>query len=77
MAVSLSIKDVPNDLARALRVRAERNHRSIQGELMDILEQAVRPRPFRASALLAEVRALGLKTPGESVKMVRQDRGRR
>ena len=77
MAVSLSIKDVPNDLAQALRVRAEKNHRSIQGELMDILEQAVRPRPFRAAALLAEVRALGLKTPGESVKMIRQDRGRR
>ena len=77
MAVSLSIKDVPDDLAKALRVRAEQNHRSIQGELMHILEQAVRPRPFRAKALLEEVRALGLKTPGESVKMVRQDRGRR
>jgi len=77
MAVSLSIKDVPNDLARALRVRAEQNHRSIQGELMDILEQAVRPRPFRAAALLAEVRALGLKTRAGSVKMIRQDRDRR
>jgi plasmid stability protein len=77
MAVSLSIKDVPNDLAQALRVRAEKNHRSIQGELMDILEQAVRPRPFRAAALLAELHALGLTTPDESVKMIRRDRSRR
>ena len=77
MPVSLSIKDVPDGLAKALRLRAEQNHRSIQGELMEILEQAVRPRPFRAAALLAEVRALGLKTPAGSVKMIRQDRDRR
>ena len=76
MSVSLSIKDVPDDLARALRARAKRNHRSIQGELMDLLETALRPRPFRALALLREVRALGLKTPAESVQMIREDRDR-
>jgi plasmid stability protein len=76
MAVSLSIKDVPDDLARALRARAKQNHRSIQGELMDILETTVRPRPFRAAELLKQVRALGLKTPSESVIMVREDRDR-
>ena len=77
MAVSLSIKDVPDDLAEALRARAKENHRSIQGELMDILETAIRPRPFRATALLNEVRALGLKTPRESARMIRLDRDRR
>jgi len=76
MPVSLSIKDVPDDLARALRARAKRNHRSIQGELMDLLETSLSPRPFRASALLREVRALGLKTPAESVQMIREDRER-
>jgi plasmid stability protein len=76
MAVSLSIKDVPDDLARALRARAKQNHRSIQGELMDILETTVRPRPFRAVELLKQVRALGLKTPSESVRMIREDRDR-
>jgi antitoxin FitA len=76
MAVSLSIKDVPDDLARALRTRARRNHRSIQGELMDILESAVRPRPFRAAALLERVRALGLGGPDESAALIRQDRDR-
>jgi antitoxin FitA len=77
MAVSLSIKDVPDDLARALRARARNNHRSIQGELMDILETAVRPRPFRAGELLRQVQALGLRTPGESARMIRADRDRR
>jgi plasmid stability protein len=77
MAVSLSIKSVPDDLARALRERAKRNHRSIQGELMDILETAVRPRPFRAFALRREIRKLGLRSQAESTAMIREDRDTR
>lgn len=38
---NLSIKDVPEAWAEALRQRAARNHRSLQGELMAIIEQAV------------------------------------
>jgi plasmid stability protein len=38
---NLSIKDVPEDIAEALRERAARNHRSLQGELMAIIQQAV------------------------------------
>lgn len=38
---NLSIKDVPEAWAEALRQRAARNHRSLQGELMVILERAV------------------------------------
>lgn len=37
---NLSIKDVPDALAEALRQRAARNHRSLQGELMAIIERA-------------------------------------
>lgn len=40
MAVNLSVKNVPEALAAKLRARAERNHRSLQGELMAILEAA-------------------------------------
>lgn len=40
MTVNLSIKGVPSELAARLRLRAERNHRSLQGELMAIVEQA-------------------------------------
>lgn len=40
MPVNLSIKGVPDDLAEQLRARAERHHRSLQGELMAIVEQA-------------------------------------
>ena len=38
---TLSIKDVPEDWAEALRRRAARNHRSLQGELTAILEAAL------------------------------------
>jgi plasmid stability protein len=40
VAVNLSIKDVPDEVAERLRRRAARNHRSLQGELMAIVEQA-------------------------------------
>lgn len=43
MAVNLSVKNVPDALAGALRRRARRNHRSLQGELMAILQSAVSP----------------------------------
>ena len=39
---NLSIKDVPESLAESLRQRATRNHRSLQGELMSIIESAAR-----------------------------------
>ena len=38
---NLSIKDVPEAWAESLRQRAARNHRSLQGELMAIIEQVV------------------------------------
>ena len=40
MPVNLSVKNVPEALAAKLRERAARNHRSLQGELMAILEAA-------------------------------------
>ena len=40
MPQTLTIRNVPDVLARKLKTRAERNHRSLQGEVMAILEQA-------------------------------------
>ncbi len=45
MSVNLSIKEVPDTLADRLRLRAERNHRSLQGELMAIIERAANELP--------------------------------
>jgi plasmid stability protein len=41
MAVTLTIKQVPDDIAQKLRERAAASHRSLQGELMLILHNAV------------------------------------
>ncbi len=77
MAVTLSVKNVPEKLAERLRQRAARNHRSLQGELMAILEDAARP-ALTIDELAERVKALGLKTPAESAAMIRADRdGRR
>ena len=73
MAVSLSIKNVPDDLVEKLRARAARHHRSLQGELLAILETTVQVEETR-SAALAELRRLGLSTPAEAVDIIRADR---
>jgi plasmid stability protein len=41
MPVTLTIKQVPDELAARLRTLAARNHRSLQGELMRTLEALV------------------------------------
>jgi antitoxin FitA len=77
MAVNLSIKNAPDDVLQRLRERAARNHRSLQGELMAIIEDAVRSQPPRyltPSEVLAEVRKLGLNSPDEAADIIRADR---
>lgn len=77
MPVNLSIKNAPDDIVQRLRERAARNHRSLQGELMAIIEEAVRPplpRYLTPVELLEEVRKLGLTTPSEAAEIIRTDR---
>ncbi len=75
MPINLSIKNAPDDLVSLLKARAERNHRSMQGELLAILEQAVRqPRRLTPLELLAEVEKLGFETPSESAEIIRRMR---
>lgn len=40
MTVNLSIKNAPAELVAKLKTRARRNHRSLQGELLAIVERA-------------------------------------
>ena len=51
MPVSLSIKAVPDALVERLRRRAAGNHRSLQRELMAIVEAAVQPTPRAVAAV--------------------------
>ena len=76
MPVNLSIKNAPDKVVNRLKQRAKRNHRSLQGELLAIVEEAVgRPqRKLTPGEVLAKIRRLGLRTPSESVAMIRDDR---
>lgn len=69
MPVNLSIKDVPEDIADRLRARAARNHRSLQGELMLLIEQAAAEAPAAAphSAKLATGASTDAATGGSAL----------
>ena len=70
--VTLSVKNVPIHVAKRLKERAARNHRSLQGELQAILEEAGRTITVRD--MVALVGRIGLETPSESAQMIREDR---
>ena len=84
MPVDLSIKRVPDALAERLRKRARRNSRSLQGELMAILQDAVQsPPPSATATTVREQRpAYAARPPAtrdiaprsESALMIREDR---
>ena len=73
MTVTLSIKNVPDELAQRLKERAALNHRSLQGELLAILESVEPPRQS-IKDIYGMVKASGVKTPSESAEMIREDR---
>ncbi|NQW03570.1 MAG: Arc family DNA-binding protein [Acidobacteria bacterium] len=73
---TISIKNVPKAVADRLKARAARHHRSLQGELMAILDESTRELTVDDLAQLAQ--RIGLQTPSESAAIVREDRrGRR
>ena len=75
MPVNLSIKNVPDEWMDHLRRRAASHHRSLQGELMAIIEETVRSKEcLTPEELLDQVRRLGLRTTSESAHMIRADR---
>jgi len=80
MPVNLSIKNVPDELVERLRERARRHHRSLQGELMSIVENAVHAEPEKLtwSEAIERARELGIRSAaGDSAAIVRQMRDER
>jgi plasmid stability protein len=92
MPVTLSIRNVPDDVAERIRSRAKRNHRSVQGELMALISGVTNEmglqderREFVSQPLnrklspveaLKQMRALGVRTKDEVTQMIREDRDR-
>jgi len=61
MSINLSVKNVPEALADRLRARAERNRRSLQKELLSILEAATDDRGAAMSLTPALQPALSIE----------------
>lgn len=79
MGVSLSIKNVPVEKVELLKQRAKNNHRSLQGELLALIDSAV-VMPRRAitiEQLVENGRRSGLNTPDEATQWIREDRDNR
>ena len=73
--MNLSIKNVPEEVVRKLRSRASRQHRSLQGELLHIVQAAAEQEGGSdVSGVLAEVRRRGIRSQSTSAEMIREDR---
>jgi plasmid stability protein len=69
--VDLSIKGVPEEIAELLRQRAERNNRSLQGELKTILEETVSSSTISLDEAQRRIKDLDLETDQEAVEIIR------
>lgn len=78
LGTHLSIKNVPEDQVESLRARAKQNHRSLQGELRAIIQEAAKgsQRTITLDELAELGRKRGLHTPDDSVRIIREDRER-
>jgi plasmid stability protein len=76
MPINLSVKNAPDEVVKRLKERATRHHRSLQGELMAIIEAAAYENVGHLTPreVLAQVRAAGLSTPSDSVRIIRTSR---
>jgi hypothetical protein len=76
MPLNLSVKNAPDEVVKRLKERAARHHRSLQGELMAILEAAAyqESRPLTPRDVLAQMRAAGGSTPASSARLIRAGR---
>ena len=75
MGKSYSIKNVSEDMAEDLRALAARNHRSVQGELMAMLEERLRGgRRLNALEAAQEAGRLGIRSRGHSADIIREIR---
>ena len=77
MPTNVSLRNVPDDMVDELRKRARRHHRSLQGELIAILEEAVGPTKLSVDQAESRLRELRFETRDESTSWLRELRDAR
>ena len=76
---SLTLKNIPQEKLKKLKLKAQEHHRSLQGEMMSLIDDALKvSRTVLSPAeAYARAKALGLGGPNKSVRMIREDRDAR
>jgi plasmid stability protein len=62
--MNFTLKNIPDDIYAKIKVRAERNRRSVNGEIIDILAAAVMTRQKNVAEILARADELRSHTKG-------------
>jgi plasmid stability protein len=62
MTVAITVKNIPQPLYEKLKLRAGRNRRSVNGEIISIFEEALTVHTVKPEDILASARALREKT---------------
>ena len=61
---SLTLKNIPDEIYRRLKERAERHRRSLNSEIIVCLEETLQPAPTRVEDTLAAARRLRARVGG-------------
>jgi plasmid stability protein len=59
---TITVKNIPDNLYEALKMRAKLNRRSVNSEIIHTLEKTLLPRPIDVDAFLDEISQLREKT---------------
>jgi plasmid stability protein len=64
MAANFTVKNIPQELFEKVKARAGRNHRSINGEIISLLDAATTPRSVNPDEILVRAREMRGRTRG-------------
>ena len=71
MSIDLTVRDVPHKLVEKLLARAASNDRSLQGELLVVLKEAVGGESLSLDEVVRELARLNLRTSDDATGMIR------
>ena len=77
MGTNITVKGIPDKVYRRLRAAAEANHRSINHEIINRIEQSLMPQRVPTADLLARVRRLHASFGDRTLEIEVLDEARR
>ena len=77
MATTITVKGIPEDLYQKLKAAAEANHRSINSEIINLIERSLTPRRLSAGELLERARRLHESFRGRTIALSELEDARR